>query len=100
MRLKQCYVCALVNAVLFVAWIVTLERFGCFEAANYSREDQQQRGKAKRAQLQKDLVNSSDLLRPVPTSKRPLLVRFDWYSRKHTPVHIGYVGCIADNYMQ
>ena len=25
----------------------------------------------------------------VKQNKRPLLVRFDWYSRSHTPVHIG-----------
>ena len=25
----------------------------------------------------------------VQTSTRPLLVRFDWYSQKQTPVHIG-----------
>lgn len=35
-------------------------------------------------------VNGSDVGHPVTISKRPLLVRFDWYSRKQTPVHIGY----------
>lgn len=27
----------------------------------------------------------------VESSRRPLLVRFDWYSRKKSPIHIGYV---------
>ena len=74
------------------------EKFGFFEAANCSCEDilKQQVVSTKRPRLQKDLANSSDLMRPVPASKRPLLVRFDWYSRKHTPVHMGCVGCTAE----
>ena len=38
-------------------------------------------------------LNSSLFLRGLTAPWRPLLVRFDWYSRKTTPVHIGYVTC-------
>ena len=37
-------------------------------------------------------LNSSEFLQALAAPRRPLLVRFDWYSRKTTPVHIGYVG--------
>ena len=44
------------------------------------------------------LLNSSVFMQALDAPARPLLVRFDWYSRKNTPVHIGYVllecGCI------
>ena len=33
--------------------------------------------------------NSSEFLHVIAAQRRPLLVRFDWYSRKTTPVHIG-----------
>ena len=33
--------------------------------------------------------NSSVFLQTLAAQRRPLLVRFDWYSRKTTPVHIG-----------
>ncbi|CAI8021259.1 Deoxyadenosine kinase [Geodia barretti] len=39
-----------------------------------------------------------DISRIIPAlaaPRRPLLVRFDWYSRKTTPVHIGYAGKTA-----
>ena len=38
-------------------------------------------------------LNSSVFLHGLAAPWRPLLVRFDWYSRKTTPVHIGYVTC-------
>ena len=38
-------------------------------------------------------LNSSVFLDGLTAPWRPLLVRFDWYSRKNTPVHIGYVTC-------
>ena len=28
------------------------------------------------------------------STKRPLLVRFNWYTKKKSPVHIGYVQCL------
>ena len=37
------------------------------------------------------LLNNSVFLQALAAPKRPLLVRFDWYSRKNTPVHIGWV---------
>ena len=36
-------------------------------------------------------LNSSAFLQALDAPRRPLLVRFDWYSKKVTPVHIGYV---------
>ena len=65
------------------------EKFRFSEAPNCSCEHVQTVVNAKGLQLQGDLVNSSDQIRPVTASKRPLLVRFDWYSRKQTPVHMG-----------
>ena len=44
------------------------------------------------AELHRSLgLNSSAFLQTLAAPRRPLLVRFDWYSRKITPVHIGYV---------
>ena len=37
------------------------------------------------------LLNSSAFSQSLISPQRPLLVRFDWYSRKITPVHIGYI---------
>ena len=40
-------------------------------------------------------LNSSVFVQAITAPQRPLLVRFDWYSRKNTPVHIGCVSLTA-----
>ena len=87
-RAPRRYVCVLANVLLFAGWVAlweyrvqpsagVSEGRGCVECGCV--------GQTVRSR------NSSLLLHlpAIKAAQRPLLVRFDWYSRKQTPVHIG-----------
>ena len=90
MRLSRFYLCIFLNLLGFTVWVLLWEqsRLRLLENAKPCGDHHR---------IEKDVsskdntVNGSDVGHPVTISKRPLLVRFDWYSRKQTPVHIGYV---------
>ena len=90
MRLSRWYVCVLLNllvfAVLFFLWEQSrLSRL----LENATRSCSSHPGDTDADTSLKNRVENRLTVHPVTISKRPLLVRFDWYSRKQTPVHIG-----------
>ena len=90
MRLSRWYVCVLLNllvfAILFFLW--EQSRLGRL-LENASRSCSSYQGDTDENTSLKNKVGNRSTVHPVTISKRPLLVRFDWYSRKQTPVHIG-----------
>ena len=95
MRLSRFYLCILLNLLGFTVWVLLWEqsRLRLLENAKLCGDHHR---------IEEDVsskdntVNGSDIGHPVTISKRPLLVRFDWYSRKQTPVHIGYATKTTD----
>ena len=87
MRLSRWYVCVLLNLLVFA----TL--FFLWEQSRLSRllENATRLCSSHQGDTDADtsLKNRVENRSTVTISKRPLLVRFDWYSRKQTPVHIG-----------
>jgi len=90
MRLARFYLCILLNLLGFTVWVLLWEqsRLRLLENAKPCGDHH---GIEEDVSSQDNTVNGSDIGNPVTISNRPLLVRFDWYSRKQTPVHIGYV---------
>ena len=86
MRLSRFYLCTLLNLLGFTVWVLLWEqsRLRLLEPCGDHRDIDED------ISPKDHVVNGSDIGHPVTISKRPLLVRFDWYSRKQTPVHIGY----------
>lgn len=84
----------LVLAVMTV-WITLLssEQFRVIDDGGCQRLSvnvQQERATAaSESEGAEPLLNNSVFLQALTAAKRPLLVRFDWYSRKNTPVHVG-----------
>ena len=87
MRLSRWYACVLLNllvfTILFFLWEQSrLNRLLENVTRLCSRDTDEDTPL-------KNRVGNRSTVHPVTISKRPLLVRFDWYSRKQTPVHIG-----------
>ena len=87
MRFSRWYACVLLNllvfTILFFLWEQSrLNRLLENVARSCNRD-------ADEDTPLKNRVGNRSTVHPVTISKRPLLVRFDWYSRKQTPVHIG-----------
>ena len=92
----------LIGAVVFTLWIILLSLEQLRIDTDVGLYQQTPRKPPlsvstydKGAELQPLLLNNSVFLQALSTPQRPLLVRFDWYSRKITPVHIGYTCIIA-----
>ena len=87
MRPVRCYVCALVNVVFCTAWVlvwILLKEDTLGNLAVYGEIRKSNQGCN-----QVPPPNNSNTTHFAKLWKRPLLVRFDWYSRRQTPIHIG-----------
>ena len=96
MRLSRFYLCILLNLLGFTVWVLLWEQSRLRLLENAKPCGDHHRIEEDVAS-QENTVNGSDVGHPVTVSKRPLLVRFDWYSRKQTPVHIGYAAKTSDS---
>ena len=94
MRPMRCYLCAISNLVVFTVWVLLWEQYRLStldDPQSCACSCDQTQG----AQVETNM-NGTGLISPAATSRRPLLVRFDWYSRKQTPIHIGCVGYLLE----
>lgn len=83
-------------------WIIliSLEQFRLLEDADKLRQPATEQFSLYRDSRGAELslqpsLNSSVFAQAITAPQRPLLVRFDWYSRKITPVHIGCVSSLV-----
>ena len=83
-------------------WIIliSLEQFRLLEDADKLRQPATEQFSFYRDSQGAELslqpsLNSSVFAQAITAPQRPLLVRFDWYSRKITPVHIGCVSSLV-----
>ena len=92
MRPIKCYICALLNIIFCVLWIVVWLQVGPSLYLERSPEQRCGCNQVHKSTNSATLIISFDHndTHLSTLSKRPLLVRFDWYSRKRTPIHIGY----------
>ena len=87
----------LIGLVVISVWftILSLEQYRLdqYDASNDKRKMKHTRSNTPEGaelRLQHLHLNSSVFMQALNSPRRPMLVRFDWYSRKVTPVHIGY----------
>ena len=87
------FACSL--AVTLWLFILSLQQQQLTDQLQYAPGDRNtgsEAAESRGAELREEtlrLNSSAEFLRALESPKRPLLVRFDWYSRKTTPVHIG-----------
>ncbi len=83
----RCYLCTLANLVVFTVWILVWEQYGLLTGGAGGACSCEQQPSIRVASVWSN--DSVELAVPGLATRRPLLVRFNWYSRKTTPVHIG-----------